>query len=82
MSIDIECEIARISVDLEEMISTGKAKAVCVIVVNDEGGFRELLAFGDGTRLVMLAALNVVAHNLLHFIADRATELEERRKAP
>ncbi len=66
----IQREIADILGWVEKAFTDGRIKGLALVAVNDEGGFRESIVFGAGSKLTLLAAIQIMNLNATRMVAD------------
>lgn len=63
-------DIASIVTDLEGLATDDDLAAVAVIAVRKNGYIKEMVHWGEGTRFILLAGLQVTLHNVTRMISE------------
>lgn len=66
----VQSELATTLAWLDAAFESGKLKALALVAVNDEGGFRQEVVFGGGSKITLLGAISIMQSNATRMIAD------------
>lgn len=66
----VQSELASTLAWLDAAFESGKLKGLALVAVNDEGGFRQEIVFGGGSKITLLGAIAVMQVNAARMVAD------------
>ena len=80
----VQRELAEVLGWLESAFTAGKLRGLALVAVNDEGGFRQTVVFGGGSKITLIGAIQIMSLNATRLVADNPENdgVSEYQKTP